>query len=140
MHARQQLTELLAAPGWRRLEGLVREQSQRADELAAALRLALRDSVAEARQRWALASARLLSFDLRGRARQERLRLKSLAGQLNQLSPMKVLERGYAIVFDEAGNVIKSAGAVSVGDALAIQLARGRLRAEVKKKEKGDER
>jgi len=140
LHARQQLTELLAAPGWRRLEGLVREQSQRADELAAALRLALRDSVAEARQRWALASARLLSFDLRGRARQERLRLKSLAGQLNQLSPRKVLERGYAIVFDEAGNVIKSAGAISVGDALAIQLARGRLRAEVKKKEKGDER
>jgi len=140
LHARQQLTELLAAPGWRRLEGLVREQSQRADELAAALRLALRDSVAEARQRWALASARLLSFDLRGRVRQERLRLKSLAGQLNQLSPMRVLERGYAIVFDEAGNVIKSAGAVSVGDALAIQLARGRLRAEVKKKEKGDER
>jgi len=53
---------------------------------------------------------------------------------------MRVLERGYAIVFDEAGNVVKSAGAVSVGDALAIQLARGRLRAEVKKKEKGDER
>jgi len=140
LHARQRLTELLAGPGWRRLEGLVREQSQRADELAAALRLALRDSVAEARQRWALAAARLASFDLRGRVRQERLRLKSLAGQLHQLSPMRVLERGYAIVFDEAGNVIKSAGAVSVGDALAIQLARGRLRAEVKKKEKGDER
>ncbi|OFV79752.1 MAG: exodeoxyribonuclease VII large subunit, partial [Acidobacteria bacterium RIFCSPHIGHO2_02_FULL_67_57] len=85
LHARQQLTELLAAPGWRRLEGLVREQSQRADELAAALRLALRDSVAEARQRWALAAARLASFDLRGRVRQERLRLKALAGQLHQL-------------------------------------------------------
>ena len=66
--------------------------------------------------------------------------MKALAGQLHQLSPMRVLERGYAIVFDEAGNVVKSAGAVSVGDALAIQLARGRLRAEVKKKEKGDER
>src|SRR3989338_668409 len=140
LHSRQRLTEPLAAPGWRRLEGLVREQSQRADELAAALRLALRDSVAEARQRWALAAARLASFDLRGRVRQERLRLKALAGQLHQLSPMRVLERGYAIVFDEAGNVVKSAGAVSVGDALAIQLARGRLRAEVKKKEKGDER
>ena len=140
LHSRQRLTELLAAPGWRRLEGLVREQSQRADELAAALRPALRDSVAEARQRWALAAARLASFDLRGRVRQERLRLKALAGQLHQLSPMRVLERGYAIVFDEAGNVVKSAGAVSVGDALAIQLARGRLRAEVKKKEKGDER
>ena len=140
LHSRQRLTELLAAPGWRRLEGLVREQSQRADELAAALRLALRDSVAEARQRWALAAARLASFDLRGRVRQERLRLKALAGQLHQLSPMRVLERGYAIVFDEAGNVIKSAGAVSVGDALAIQLARGGPRARGEKKEKSAER
>jgi exodeoxyribonuclease VII large subunit len=140
LHARQQLTQLLAAPGWRRLEGLLREQSQRADELAVELRQALRDGVAEARQRWALATARLASFDLRGQVRQERLRLKALTGQLNQLSPMKVLERGYAIVFDEAGNVVKSAGAVGVGDALAIQLARGRLRAEVKKKEKGDGR
>ncbi|MBI4467390.1 MAG: exodeoxyribonuclease VII large subunit, partial [Acidobacteria bacterium] len=138
--ARQRLTEMLAARGWRRLEGILREQAQRADELSTRLRQALRDAVGEARQHWALAAARLASFDLRGAVTRERLRLGALTGQLNQLSPLGVLERGYAIVFDDAGNIVKSAAAVRVGDPLAIQLARGRLRAEVKKKEKGEER
>ncbi|MEE9235608.1 MAG: exodeoxyribonuclease VII large subunit, partial [Candidatus Acidoferrales bacterium] len=66
--------------------------------------------------------------------------LRALAGQLNQLSSMNVLERGYAIVFDDQGKIVKGAAGVRVGDPLAIQLARGRLHAEVKKKEKGEGR
>ncbi len=140
LHARQRLTQLLAARGWRRLEGIVRERAQYADELASHLRQALRELVVEARQQWAVAAARLASFHLRGAVERERLRLRALAGQLNQLSPMNVLERGYAIVFDDQGKIVKSAAAVRVGDPLAIQLARGRLHAEVKKKEKGEGR
>ncbi|MFQ5778725.1 MAG: exodeoxyribonuclease VII large subunit, partial [Terriglobia bacterium] len=129
LHARQQLTELLAARGWRRLEGIVRERAQYADELASHLRQALRELVVESRQQWAVAAARLASFDLRGAVERERLRLRALTGQLNQLSPTSVLERGYAIVFDDEGKIVKSAAAVRVGDPLAIQLARGRLHA-----------
>ncbi|MEE9234505.1 MAG: exodeoxyribonuclease VII large subunit [Candidatus Acidoferrales bacterium] len=140
LHARQRLTQLLAARGWRRLEGIVRERAQYADELASHLRQALRELVVEARQQWAVAAAHLASFHLRGAVERERLRLRALAGQLNQLSPMNVLERGYAIVFDDQGKIVKSAAAVRVGDPLAIQLARGRLHAEVKKKEKGEGR
>ncbi len=140
LHARQRLTQLLAARGWRRLEGIVRERAQYADELASHLRQALRELVVEARQQWAVAAARLASFHLRGAVERERLRLRVLVGQLNQLSPMNVLERGYAIVFDDQGKIVKSAAAVRVGDPLAIQLARGRLHAEVKKKEKGEGR
>ncbi|MDA2914025.1 exodeoxyribonuclease VII large subunit [Acidobacteriia bacterium AH_259_A11_L15] len=140
LHARQRLTELLAARGWRRLEGIVRERAQYADELASHLRQALRELVVEARQQWAVAAARLASFDLRGAVERERLRLRALAGQLNQLSPMNVLERGYAIVFDDQGKIVKSATGVRLGDPLAIQLARGRLHAEVKKKERGEGR
>ncbi|HKZ53245.1 MAG TPA: exodeoxyribonuclease VII large subunit [Candidatus Acidoferrales bacterium] len=136
LHARQRLTELLAARGWRQLDTLLREQIQRADELATRLRQSLRDGISESRQRWALATARLVSFDLRGALERERLRLRALTGQLNQLSPMKVLDRGYAIVFDEQGRVVKSAAAVRLGDPIQVQLARGRLHAEVKKKEK----
>jgi exodeoxyribonuclease VII large subunit len=135
LHARQRLTELLAARGWRELDALLREQMQRADELATRLRLGLRDAVGDRRQRWALAAARLVSFDLRGALERERLRLGALSGQLNQLSPMKVLDRGYAIVFDQQGKVVKSAAAVRLGDPIQVQLARGRLEAEVKKKE-----
>jgi exodeoxyribonuclease VII large subunit len=136
LHARQRLTQLLAARGWRRLEGVLREQAQRADELATRLRQALSDAVREAGQGWALAAARLASFDLRGLAERERLRLQALAGQLHQLSPMGVLDRGYSIVFDARGKVVKSTAAVRLGDPIRVQLAKGRLQAEIKKKER----
>jgi exodeoxyribonuclease VII large subunit len=136
LQARQRLTELLAERGWQRLEGVLREQAQRADELATRLRQSLRESVGEARQRWALATTRLVAFDLRGAVARERLRLKALTGQLSQLGPLSVLERGYAIVFDADGKIVKSAAAVQVGDAIEVQLARGRLGAEVKRKTK----
>jgi len=135
LEARQRLTELLAERGWQRLEGMLREQAQRADELSTRLRQALRDAVSEARQRWALATTRLVSFDLRGAVERERLRLKALTGQLQQLSPLSVLERGYAIVFDEDGKIVKSSAGVRLGDSIQVQLARGRLAAEVKRKE-----
>ncbi|MGH9863717.1 MAG: exodeoxyribonuclease VII large subunit [Candidatus Acidiferrales bacterium] len=134
LQARQRLTELLAARGWRQLESLLREQAQRADEFSTRLRQALRDAVTEARQRWALAAARLASYDLRGLVGRDRLRLRALAGQLTQLSPLAVLERGYAIAFDAQGRVLKSAAAVRLGDPIQVQLARGRLEAEVKRK------
>ena len=135
LEARQRLTELLAERGWQRLEGVLREQAQRADELSTRLRQALRDAVGEARQRWALATTRLVSFDLRGAVERERLRLKALTGQLSQLSPLSVLERGYAIVFDEDGKIVKSSAGVRLGESIQVQLARGRLAAEVKRKE-----
>lgn len=160
LHARQGLTALLAARGWRRLEALLRNQAQRADEIHTRLLQALRDQVLDSRQRLALGRQRLLSVDVRGLLERQRLRLgqqrgdlgarlrlvvlghrkhlDTLAGQLQQLSPLNVLERGYAIVFDPQGRVVKSVAAVRVGDPIGIHLAHGRLRAEVKKKEKGD--
>jgi len=134
LQARHQLSQLMRARGWRRLESLLREQAQRADELALRLRQALLDTVAQRRHDWAVAVARLASYDLRGAVQRERLRLKALAGQLNQLSPLAVLERGYAIVFDAEGKVVKSAAAVRVGDPIEVRLARGRLTAEIRKK------
>jgi len=46
-----------------------------------------------------------------------------------------VLERGYSIAYDAAGNVLRDAGAVAIGDEVRVQLARGRLAADVKRKE-----
>jgi exodeoxyribonuclease VII large subunit len=45
------------------------------------------------------------------------------------------LERGYAIATDAAGNLLRDATQVALGDTVAIQLHRGRLTTEVKKKE-----
>ena len=55
--------------------------------------------------------------------------------QLDERSPLRVLERGYAIVYDAAGNIVRGVEQVAIGDELAVQLARGRLAAEVKRKE-----
>lgn len=60
-----------------------------------------------------------------------RARLGPLAAQLAQLSPLRVLERGYAIVQDEAGRVVKEALEAQPGARLRVRLARGRLHVSV---------
>ncbi|HXR42764.1 MAG TPA: exodeoxyribonuclease VII large subunit, partial [Acidothermaceae bacterium] len=54
-----------------------------------------------------------------------------LLARVRSLSPSATLERGYAIVQDADGHVLRSAGETSVGAALAIRLATGRLNAQV---------
>ena len=62
-------------------------------------------------------------------------RLERLRVQLDERSPLRVLQRGYAICTDAAGNVVSTADQVSVGAEVTVQLARGRLGAEVKRRE-----
>ena len=59
-------------------------------------------------------------------------RLDPLTGQLQQLSPLAVLERGYAIVQDAGGHIIKGPSEAPPGTALKLRLAGGTLDAEVK--------
>ncbi len=54
-----------------------------------------------------------------------------LAGKLDALSPLGVLARGYALVLDEKGRVVRSAEEVGVDDHVGIRLAKGRVRARV---------
>lgn len=58
-------------------------------------------------------------------------RWQPLAAELMQLSPLGVLERGYAIVQDEAGRILKEAAAAPPATNVDIRLARGRLKARV---------
>ena len=69
--------------------------------------------------------------------RLKRERLDRLRLQLEERSPMRVLERGYAIATDAAGNVLRSTDQVAIGDTLSVRLARGRLDTEVKRKNEG---
>ena len=64
----------------------------------------------------------------------KRQRLERLRLQLEERNPLRVLERGYAVCYDAAGNVVQSADAVALGDRIRVQLSRGRLAAEVKEK------
>ena len=63
--------------------------------------------------------------------RAKRDRLERLRLQLEERSPLKVLERGYAIATDAAGNLLRDASQVTLGESVAIQLHRGRLTTEV---------
>jgi exodeoxyribonuclease VII large subunit len=62
--------------------------------------------------------------------------LGRLAGKVESLSPLAVLARGYALVWDASGRrLVRAAGEVAVGEALRIRLHEGTLAATVTGKE-----
>ena len=77
--------------------------------------------------------------DARGRARralEQRIAhdaevLGHTLARVRALSPLKTLERGYAIVQAGDGAVVRDAGKVTAGQELAVRLAAGRLRVAV---------
>jgi exodeoxyribonuclease VII large subunit len=151
------LHELVKDRAFRRAEDLVREYRQRADELALRLGDALHEMLAALRERFTEARARVAAFDLRVRLsvmkqrtahnasnlqmRIDRLlvakrqRLDRLLLQIEERSPLRLLERGYAIVYDAAGQVVRSAEQVAPGNEVSVRLARGRIIADVKRTE-----
>jgi exodeoxyribonuclease VII large subunit len=64
-----------------------------------------------------------------------RARFETLEAKLSQLSPFRVLERGYAIVHDAAGGVVKDSAQTAPGEEISVRLARGRLRAHVEERQ-----
>jgi exodeoxyribonuclease VII large subunit len=64
-------------------------------------------------------------------------RLQLLESRLGALSPLRVLERGYAIVEVPGRGVVKRAAEVESGEELRIRLHEGRLRARVEGREEG---
>ena len=60
-----------------------------------------------------------------------------LTGRLEAVSPVAVLQRGYALVYHE-DSLLRKADAVQPGDTVQIRLAEGSLTAEVKEIRKGD--
>jgi exodeoxyribonuclease VII large subunit len=154
---RNRLHELFADRAWRRPEEIVRQYRQRTDEFSLRLGEVLRVRLDRLRKRFIDARARVASFDLRTRLkamhsrieqrnveltrRVERLlvvkrqRFERLLLQLEERSPLRVLDRGYAIVYDSAGRVVRAAEQVAAGDEVSVRLARGRLIAEIKRRE-----
>jgi exodeoxyribonuclease VII large subunit len=134
---------------------VVAQMAQRSDEAAGRLAEAARTMLRTNRRRWESPNAFLKHFDLKGRQERARLnwtrqsfslghdmhhlliskrnRLETLVGRLDNLSPRRVLDRGYAIVFDEGGRVLSDAASSNLGAQVTAQLARGKLQARVEK-------
>ncbi len=63
---------------------------------------------------------------------QQRRRLATVSATLKALSPLDTLNRGYAIVTDSQGHIVKTAQMLKPGDAIHTQLAEGSLVSDVK--------
>lgn len=61
----------------------------------------------------------------------ERKELKAITAHLRSLSPQSTLDRGYSVVRDKAGNVVRDAKSLKKGDLLSIKVAKGETSATV---------
>jgi exodeoxyribonuclease VII large subunit len=104
---------------------------KRLDELTSRLRrLDLRLRIASARRRLETADAAAAQL-IHLRLTRAQGRLNSLIAHLTQLSPLKILERGYAIVTNQDGVIVKQPGDAPVESKLDIRVAQGRIAARV---------
>jgi exodeoxyribonuclease VII large subunit len=69
------------------------------------------------------------------RLERNRAAVDSLAQQLAHLSPLAILERGYAIVQTPAGSVLRDSAQTAVNERLNVRLHRGRLEVRVEDRE-----
>jgi exodeoxyribonuclease VII large subunit len=115
----------------RRLSSVLREQGQLRQ--ASLERVHARLLQQHPNTRLPLLSRRLAEQDQRLRRAMTHLlerrqtRLQHAARALHAVSPLATLERGYAIVFDSNGQVLRSAKGVAAGTPLRARLADGEL-------------
>ena len=161
MESSRKVHELTARRAFRRPLDVLRQQRQRSDEMTSRLALGLRARLAQSTRRHAAEHLRLVSYDFRGKVaglrillerrqtelnarferlfRQKRESLERLAFQLQERSPKQILQRGYAIATDAAGNFLVSSDQVAIGELVNVELFRGKLTTEVKAKQKEKE-
>ncbi|MBI4984382.1 MAG: exodeoxyribonuclease VII large subunit, partial [Rhodocyclales bacterium] len=109
------------------LTAAMRKQLHRRHEDLAAARLDFvraRPSTLAARTRLQGAAQRLSRVTAIGIAARQS-HLERLAGTLAALNPDATLERGYSIVRDAAGAIVRSASSLREGDALSLRFAKG---------------
>ncbi len=94
-------------------------------------------AVAAMRERTAAAERRLcenMSNYLAGKAAE----LSFYAERLDSLSPLKIMARGYSLVYSD-GRLIRSASDVKSGDIINVKFADGEITAEIKERRYNDE-
>jgi exodeoxyribonuclease VII large subunit len=113
------------------LSQTVRNAHLRADALSSSLAPAqLRARFTEARVRFESAYTGC-NIAIENQLEEAKKRLGLAAASLDALSPLAVLQRGYAIAQTEDGRLLHDAKLVSVGDSVRVRLASGRLGARV---------
>lgn len=114
--ARQQLNALSASPALKSPTGYLDQKRRALEHCAARLRSAQVQELGRKRQKYV-----------------------ALTAKLDAMSPLKVLTRGYAMVQNDDGTVLRSVRQAAVGDTVHIRLSDGEMRATVTQKEDGYE-
>jgi exodeoxyribonuclease VII large subunit len=158
LQARQRLTRLPVSRAEGRVNTLLHRMAQRLDDFSLHLEAAVSSQLRQHQREVAELTAAVLRHDPRqqlGVAR-ERLaacrthldrtlerrvhdsaaHLSALNARLHSLSPLAVLERGYALVLDAAGGVVRSTIQVAAGDKVTTRLADGAFTSRVESKMK----
>jgi exodeoxyribonuclease VII large subunit len=154
LEARHALMERAQHGAFARMMDLIRQRQQTVDDLTFRLERGERQMLELARRRLETVSAAVRHYDLRrvlagirgeleaGTAAMaaamrhqlllNKVRLERMGRALEALSPLAILERGYALVFDSSGALVKDASRLSVGEEIRARLARGEIQAAVK--------
>ncbi len=149
---RERLGRLARSYGMRQPRRRLEEAQQRLDDLCDRLSAAGRLLVKRRRERYEQMRERLnparltmrvgrerdlldrhrarLQQAIKRRIEQARSRWAGLVGQLDALSPLKVMQRGYALAYKE-GRLAKSVEEFAQGDELVVRLADGAIHATV---------
>jgi len=136
---------------------MLKEQSQSLDNIEMRLANTMQGIMIGAKQNFQLATAQIyqssalqrfgsyedriktnlrsLNFQMKNLIDKKKLMLESITTNLNAISPLAVLDRGYAIVMNENGQALKSSKDIKVGDTLTTRLGDGGFTSNVSKKD-----
>ena len=150
-------TILLASQNLKNPLTMLKEQSQSLDNVEIRLANVMQNIVSGAKQNFQLAATQIyqssalqrfdkhedrlknnlssLNSQIKNLIDKKKLMLESLNANLKAISPLAVLDRGYAIVMNENGQALKSSKDLKVGDSVTARLADGGFRANVSKKD-----
>ncbi len=153
LYERQQLTALARHRVFARMEDAIARRQQRVDELRYRLESLVRARLGQSERRLELALAHLhrrelgqqlqlqhgrlaahtveLTTAMRSTLLWRRTRLEQAAGKLEALSPLAILGRGYSLIFDARGRLVKDTAQLATGDLLRARLAKGEVAARV---------
>jgi exodeoxyribonuclease VII large subunit len=151
--ARQELTDRAQHGAFARMMDGIHRRQQRVDEQRFRLEKAERQLLDRFHRRCENVAASVRHYDARRRLAAIRQQLASQiaslaaathtrllqsrgaldrqTSSLEALSPVAILNRGYALVFDADGGLVKDAARLKAGEELTARMARGRVRARV---------
>jgi exodeoxyribonuclease VII large subunit len=153
--AKQTLTEMSQHGAFARMMDALGRRQQKVDDLVFRLEKGERRILEQQHRRWESAAAAIRHYDVsrrlaamreqlesragalgaafRAMLLQKRGQLERMSGELGALSPVAILDRGYALVFDATGKLVKDAEQVKDGEEVTARVARGEIKAVVKK-------